>query len=537
MSDAGSLDDINRCPLATQAARRPETLALAAPGERWTYAEMEAAVAATAGQLADAGITPEDRVAVHLPRGVDLVVLLWALWRRGAVAALLSTRLPPPAAVASARRVGAGCIVTRAAEVAASARASAVTVLAPSTLVSTHTGRRDGPDAATPRNCDAPRWDLDRDATLVFTSGSTGPPKAALHTLRNHVASAAGSNRNLPVGPGDRWLLSLPLYHVGGLAVLFRCALGGGAAVLPDPDAPLAAAVATSRATHLSLVATQLRRLLEAGGADGVDAGSEGEARRSPPTGLSAVLVGGGPVPSGLLDRAVDRGWPVHTTYGCTEMASQVTTTAPGASRDALATAGRVLPYRRLRIAGGTGPGTPGEILLRGPTLFRGYVRPAVEAGEATDAPTEAPPDPSSPRGPGLDPARDLDGWYHSGDRGFIDDRDRLHVVGRTDRMFVSGGENIQPEEIEAVLEAEPGVQRAAVVPVKSETYGARPVAFVAAEEMDGKGWARRLSAQVPRYKVPDAFHELPSAAVSGRMKIDHDLLQQRAERLRRTME
>ena len=72
---------------------------------------------------------------------------------------------------------------------------------------------------------------------------------------------------------------------------------------------------------------------------------------------------------------------------------------------------------------------------------------------------------------------------------------------------------------------------------MKSETYGARPVAFVAAEEMDGKGWARRLSAQVPRYKVPDAFHELPSAAVSGRMKIDHDLLQQRAERLRRTME
>jgi O-succinylbenzoic acid--CoA ligase len=365
-------------------------------------------------------------------------------------------------------------------------------------------------------SADAAEVPLDREATLVFTSGSTGTPKAALHTLRNHVASAAGSNANIPVDPGDRWLLSLPLYHVGGLAILFRCALGGASVAIPDPETSLADSIETGRPTHLSLVATQVRRLLDRGPTGRAEGGS-GEEGGALPGRVRAVLVGGGPVPAALLDRAVSAGWPVHATYGCTEMASQVTTTPPGASRADLATAGRLLPHRALRIdadaetSAGSETG-PGEILLGGAVLFRGYVEPDGQGDMR------------------LDPARDENGWYPSGDRGRIDAEGRLRVIGRVDRMFISGGENIQPEEIEAALEQAHGIDRVVVVPVRDAEYGRRPVAFVRSADWDPAGWRRHLAARLPAFKIPDAFEPLPAQAVEGRMKVDRHALRSQAE-------
>src|SRR5918997_356866 len=169
---------------------------------------------------------------------------------------------------------------------------------------------------------------LDLPATIVFTSGSAGEAKAALHTFGNHYFSAVGSNANIALAPGDRWLHSLPIYHVGGLSILFRCLLAGAAIALPEPDAQLGRSISQRRASHVSLVSTQLSRLLGDGDAD--------------LSGLEAVLMGGGPIPPSLVEEALSRGLPLHTSYGLTEMASQVTTTPPGASREELRTAGRV---------------------------------------------------------------------------------------------------------------------------------------------------------------------------------------------------
>jgi O-succinylbenzoic acid--CoA ligase len=242
---------------------------------------------------------------------------------------------------------------------------------------------------------------LGRPATVVFTSGSTGTPKAALHTFGNHYFSAVGSNANIALAPGDRWLHSLPLYHVGGLSILFRCLISGAAIALPEPDAPLGRSISGLRATHVSLVSTQLLRLLRE------DAALEG---------LRAVLMGGGPMPEDLVDQALARGLPVHTSYGLTEMASQVTTTAPGAAPEELRTAGRVLPHREVSVSG------EGEILVRGETLFAGYVE-----GEKTRRPS----------GTGS--------WFRTGDLGRLDGAGRLRVLGRRDNLFISGGENVRP--------------------------------------------------------------------------------------------
>jgi len=465
------------------AQSRAQALAVWTPARQWTYAELDAAVAATAARLRDVGVGAQTRVALKLEQGPEVLVLLWALWRVGAVTAPLSTRLPTESVAERVRQVGAPVLVTveeggsvNVPDEAALHSVADLVVL-------------DAPAGQAERASGQHRV-LGRPASIIFTSGSTGAPKAALHTWRNHLYSAKGSNANLPLRPGDRWLLSLPLYHVGGLAILVRCALAGAAVAMPGSDPDISEAVATTRATHVSLVATQFRRLLR-------------DREERPPSSLRAVLLGGGPIPDALLRQGHEHGWPLHTTYGCTEMASQVTTTAPGAPLSELRTAGQRLPHRRVRIESG-------QILVAGPTLFRGYV-------------TEE----------GIDDPRRDDGWYPTADRGRLDARGRLRVHGRVDRMFVSGGENVQPEEIEAALERLDAVERAVVVPVPDPEYGQRPVAFVrVAGTLRPRALEAALSDTLPRFKIPDAFHSLPDAAMKADLKIDREWLRKKARML-----
>lgn len=463
-------------PIARHARARPDAPALLGPSRTWSYREMDAAVARRHAGLRAAGVEGGHRVALRMDRGAEMVVLLWALWRAGAVAVPLSTRLPPGGAVEQARAVGAGRLITPDPAVGEAA-SGALSVHAPEPF-------GEGAPSVPP----APARPPDRPATIVYTSGSTGAPKAALHRWANHLYSAKGANANMPLRPGDRWLLSLPLYHVGGLAILVRCALAGAAVQVLAPDAPIEAGLRAG-ATHGSMVATQYRRVLRA--TDG------------PPPAVRAVILGGGPIPDALLQDGVERGWPLHTSYGCTEMASQVTTTPPGASLDTLRTAGRRLPHRRLRI-------DDGQIMVGGPPLFAGYVTPD-----------------------GLDDPR-VDGeWYPTGDRGRLDAQGRLHVEGRLDRMFVSGGENIQPEEIEAALERIGGVERAVVVPVPDPAFGRRPVAFVRrADGVTDDALRAALRETLPGFKIPDAFHSLTGEGGDNGLKIDRARLETRARKL-----
>jgi len=471
-----------------QASVRPDALALWTPSRRWTYAELDAAVACTQAQLRAEGVRAGGRVALHLPRGADAVVLLWALWRMGAVAVPLSTRLPAGQVAAQIRQVGGQVLIANRADVRKQAP-NAVTTLASEQVVETD------PAGGAPEFSPNQARSRERPATIIFTSGSTGTPKAVLHTWANHFYSAKGANANVPLGGGDQWLLSLPLYHVGGLAVLVRCALAGAAVALPGSEMSLSQGLTGADATHVSMVATQFRRVLTALSDD-------------PPAALRAVLLGGGPIPDALLQRGHEQGWPLHTTYGCTEMASQVTTTAPGAPLDTLRTAGRRLPHRRVRIENG-------QIMVAGAPLFRGYVT-----------------------ADGLDDPRTDEGWYPTGDRGRLDAGGRLHVQGRLDRMFVSGGENVQPEEIEAALERLDGVERAVVVPVPDSEFGQRPVAFVRrTESSEARSLEDALARTLPGFKIPDAFHSLPKEGEGDAFKIDREQLRQQARMLREKRE
>jgi o-succinylbenzoate---CoA ligase len=461
--------------------------AIAAPGApavtgadgTLTYAKLDRKVTAAAEEIGELGLGAGARVALYLPKDEPYFVLLLALIRAGCVACPLSTRLPPRGVAPLLQEISCRALISSDEELLETTDAG-IQRLRPQRLLADEPATRD-PEPL--------RLALNLPATIVFTSGSAGVAKAALHTFGNHYYSALGSNANITLAPGDRWLHSLPLYHVGGLSILFRCLLVGATVALPEPGSPLGKAIADGGATHLSLVSTQLLRLLR-------EADLE-------PGALKAILLGGGPIPVPLLGEATARGLPIHTSYGLTEMASQVTATPPGASREELRTSGRPLPHREISIS------EDGEILVRGETLFTGYVE-----GEAVDCP------------------QDAEGWFHTGDLGELKADGYLRVWGRKDNLFISGGENVQPEEIEEALCRLEGIEEAVVVPVPDAEFGSRPVAFVRTTGGKLVGLAQALEPALPRFKIPVAFHEWPEGG--GGMKVDRRFFRERALRLDR---
>jgi O-succinylbenzoic acid--CoA ligase len=265
-----------------------------------------------------------------------------------------------------------------------------------------------------PEQADAPLdASLDSEAphSVIHTSGTSGKPKAVTLSYGNHLWNAVGSGVRIGVSPSDRWLCCMPLHHVGGFAILVRGALYRIAVELEPFDADaVAAAVAEHHTTIVSLVPTMLTRLLDAG---------------APLERLRCALLGGGPLPHAMLERALDAGVPVAPTYGLTECASQVATMSPGEARERPGSAGPPILTTELRI------GDDGVICVRGPSLAPG------EAGD--------------------------DGWFHTRDLGRLDEEGYLYVLGRADDTIVTGGKNVAPAEVEQALLEHPAVADAAV--------------------------------------------------------------------------
>ena len=298
---------------------------------------------------------------------------------------------------------------------------------------------------ASPRQADAD----DTTLAILFTSGTSGRAKGACLGWRNFQASAVAAEDRLGPVVRHRWLACMPLFHIGGLSMLVRSVLFGGPVRLqPRFDAKAVSdALDGGDIAGVSLVPTMLSRLLAHRGALAV------------PPGLQVVLLGGAAAAPQLLKRALSAGYPVCPTYGLTEATSQVATAAP--PRAGAATAMPMLPVSgtEVRIVSGGGdlpPGAPGEIIVRGPTVMQGYLH-----------------DPGAT-------ARSLrDGWLHTGDIGYLDAAGGLHVLDRRDDLIVSGGENVYPAEVEAVLLEHPSVEEAGVTGIADPDLGARVVAWI----------------------------------------------------------
>jgi O-succinylbenzoic acid--CoA ligase len=425
--------------LAQRAQSCPERTALVTEASSVTYAELEAEATWIARRLAAYGVRREATAALTMHPRREEVVLLHALMKLGAIAMPLSPRLTD-----SEREA-----------VLASERPAV-----------------DLNDAAdlTQTEADLPllgEHDMDDLQCYILTGGSTGEPRQVGLTYGNFLFSAVGSAFNIGVDPADRWLCCLPLSHVAGLSIVLRSVIYGTTAVLLDgfDTDQVATTLSSGGITVLSLVPTMLLRLLEAG---------------ADLSGPRAILIGGGPVPEGALEEALDRGATVVQTYGMTETCSQVTTLSPEDAGRKVGSAGRPLLTTHVRIEGD-------EILVQGPTVSRG--------------------------------ALDPDGWLHTGDVGHIDEEGFLYVTGRRSEMIVSGGENVMPAEVESVILAHPAVADVAVFGRPDPEWQEAVCALVVladGQEVDADELRSHCAVSLAGFKVPkqiDFVTELPRSS------------------------
>lgn len=458
--------------LAQRARALPEAEAVVAGETRLTYREFDERVRGLAGALLAQGVRPGDRVAVLARNSLDLAGALHAIPRAGAICLPLNLRLTADELSFQLRDAESRLLLTdpqheaRAREAATGVQGMEVLALP---LEAVHAGTlRDSHGA-------------DDIHSIVYTSGTTGSPKGAMLTFGNIYASATASAFNLGVLPGDRWLACMPLFHVGGMAIVLRSAIYGTSFVIHEgfDERAVIDSLHHQGITTLSVVATMLQRVLDA------------DERAAPPT-LRAVLVGGGPVPEVLLQRAMKRGYPVIQTYGLTEAASQVATLAPGDALTHIGSAGKPLLNTRLRID--APEGEAGEILVSGPTVTPGYWRRPEATAKAI-----------------------RDGWLATGDIGRLDSEGFLYVLDRRDDLIVSGGENVYPAEVEGALLAHPAIAAAAVVGVPDERFGqVVAAAVVTGETIENEALTNWLRGRLAGYKLPRRIitvSELPMTA------------------------
>ncbi|WP_101843217.1 o-succinylbenzoate--CoA ligase [Halobacillus sp. Marseille-P3879] len=285
--------------------------------------------------------------------------------------------------------------------------------------------------------------DLSKPFTMMYTSGTTGKPKAVIHTYGNHWFSAVASALNLGLRENDKWLVCLPLFHVGGFSILMKNVIYGMPVVLMEKFSAEAVnhQITERKVSLVSLVTVMLQRLMD-------------QRQKEVPGTFRGALLGGGPVPESLLRKASQANVPVFQTYGMTETSSQISTLRPIDAVRKLGSAGKALSPASLKILSQDKICSPyeiGEIQVKGPMVSSGYYNHAPHREE----------------------------YFSTGDLGYLDEEGYLYVVDRVTDMIISGGENIYPAEIESTLLEIEGVQEAAVTGVDHPEWGEVPAAFI----------------------------------------------------------
>lgn len=291
-------------------------------------------------------------------------------------------------------------------------------------------------------------------ASIMYTSGTTGHPKGVVQCFMNHEASAKATQENMQVTASDCWLCAVPLFHVSGLSILFRqLVLGCSIRLYERFDvSTITAALAQGNGTIISVVAVMLKELV-------LDYPSSGY---SPA--FKGMLLGGGPIDRQLLVACQEVGIPVIQSYGMTETCSQVVALRFEEAARKIGSAGKALKGMQVKVVDATGKQClaeqVGEIWLKGKNVVSTYLH------EPSKVPRQW----------------TTDGWFKTGDMGYLDDEDYLYLVSRLTELIISGGENIYPAEVEQLIERMPEVHEAAVIGEPNARWGAVPVVYLVSD-------------------------------------------------------
>ncbi|MED4401306.1 o-succinylbenzoate--CoA ligase [Metabacillus fastidiosus] len=430
--------------LEQRAFLTPDRVAIKTECEIVTFKELYEKSKERAYQLKRIGINKDDHIAVLMKNSIEMVTTIHGLMLIGAVTVLLNTKLSETELSWQIKDVQAVKMIY---DESFQERIENINEIEKFTV---HMLRlyRNG-TAEELQHC----LMLNDVATIMYTSGTTGYPKGVMQTYGNHFSSAINSAINLTIQADDKWLVVVPLFHISGLSILMRSVIYGMGIIIHERfDARLTnKAIMDEKVTIVSVVTTMLQQMLEQLGKDNY------------PKEFRCMLLGGGPAPKPVLEKCRDKDIPVFQTYGMTETSSQIATLSAEYSLSKLGSAGKPLFQCEIKIMDNDcrcAPYEEGEIVVKGPNVTNGYWK----RDDATSASIKQ-------------------SWFYTGDIGFLDEDGFLFVLDRRSDLIISGGENIYPAEIEAVLLSHPAVKDVGVSGVEDEKWGEVPCGFVIPSE------------------------------------------------------
>jgi O-succinylbenzoic acid--CoA ligase len=475
------LDQLMPNWLRQRAELTPDRLAVITENEQVTFKQLYINVQKRVSLLSLYGVEKGQHIAILMKNSMDMIETIHAVLSLGAVAVMLNTRLTDQELMWQLLDVEAFHVICHDEFKHKIQDVNHVKIIVSEEVNQelTHT---------TPKLLEVD-YSTNQVATIMYTSGTTGHPKGVLQTFGNHWSSAVGSALNLGLQSNDRWLLAVPLFHISGLSILIRSVIYGMGIVLHErfDASKMNQAIIHNNVTIVSVVTTMLKQML-----DNLD-------KQQYPSTLRCILAGGGPVPKSILEDCQSRNIPVYQTYGMTETASQVVTLTPEHSMTKIGSAGKPLFPCQIKIVKDgkeCSPNEEGEILVKGPNITKGYWK----REEATNKAIQ-------------------DGWLHTGDQGYKDDEGFLFVLDRRSDLIISGGENVYPAEIEAVLLSHPKIKDAGVVGVEDNKWGQSPHAFIVTrEDISIFELEQFCKSRLASYKIPKNFSfldELPRNAAN----------------------
>lgn len=462
--------------LQQQVAKHPDKIAFYWQEEQWTFAEINTEVQKWLRMYDTVLPKKEKRVALFSQNSKDMYFTILALWELGKELVLLNTHLTQEELDYQLKDANVSQVIVSADKLDFFKQVQTVSMSLDSKEM-------------VQKNAAVEPYSLKSVASIMYTSGTTGKPKGVLQLFENHLASALATQENMAVTETDCWLCAVPLFHISGLSIILRqLVLGCSVRLYEKFDAQqVTNALILGKGTIASVVTVMLEELLTLYPKEGY----------APD--FRTLLLGGGPVSLATLNQCKNLNIPIIQSYGMTETCSQVVALSSADSLEKIGSAGKPLAGVALKIVKAEkqlfAPNEVGEVLLRGGNVVRHYIGSESRNSDKWTA----------------------DGWFRTGDLGYLDQDGYLYLVSRLSELIISGGENIYPTEVEQALQKISGVKEVAVIGEPDEKWGAVPVAYIVRKNnLTTTEIQQKASQYLAKYKRPKKVyfcHSLPRTA------------------------